>query len=218
MIDLSFSNATDGPLKLMLLGAHPDDIEIGCGATVLKMLDQYADLRIMWVVLSGNNSRKAEARMSADIFLRNATEGRVELVSFKDGYFPQEYGAIKDYFEQKLKPFDPSIIFTHYGGDKHQDHRLVSDLTRQTFRNHLILEYEILKYDGDLGQPNVYFQVSKAYGNAKAKALMDCFKSQTDKHWFTKDTFRSMLRIRGVESASTTGLAEAFYGNTLRFK
>ena len=215
MVELQFSPGVQSPLKLLFIGAHADDIEIGCGATILSLLERYLNCDVRWVVLSGSDERQREAKQCSDLFIRNAGDKRVNILSYEDGYFPQQAGEIKRYFEDELKPNDPSIVFTHNRHDLHQDHRIVSELTWNTFRNHLILEYEVLKYDGDLGQPNVYFHVSEKKCKEKVSNIMQCFQSQSEKHWFTEDTFWSMLRIRGVEAASSSKYAESFYGRKI---
>ncbi|MBN1559408.1 PIG-L family deacetylase [candidate division KSB1 bacterium] len=208
MLDLSFKT----PLQTILcLGAHPDDIEIGCGATLLTLMRKYENLSVKWIVFSAHGQRAIEARQSAELFLAKVDRRDVEMKEFKDGFFPYDGKEIKLYFEELKSQISPDIIFTHYRDDLHQDHRLVSELTWNTFRNHLVLEYEIPKYDGDMGSPNVFFHVNREQGDQKIELLMTAFASQRSKHWFTEDLFRSMLRIRGMESNSPSTLAEAFY-------
>ena len=197
--------------RLLCLGAHSDDIEIGAGGTLLKLIEQAPDLEIWWVVFSAPGSRAEEAQRSADEFLSGVSWKRVKIGSFRESYFPSEWPAIKDWFNEIKAEFDPQVVFTHYRDDRHQDHRVLSDLAWNTFRNHLILEYEILKYDGDLGCPNVFVPVSLDVSNRKIEALLKHFKTQLSKHWFTRDTFEAMHRIRGIECASSSGRAEAFY-------
>lgn len=192
-------------LRLLCLGAHSDDIEIGCGGTILRFLSE-RDVIIRWIVFSANQERALEAASSAAEYFN----GQSEIHHFRDGYFPYEGSEIKGVFE-KLKEFNPHLILTHTRHDRHQDHRLISDLTWNTFRNHLIWEYEIPKYDADLGSPNHYVTLSPQIVEQKINMLLAHFKSQTSKRWFTEETFRSILRIRGIESASETGYAEAFY-------
>ncbi len=205
--------SVDGPLKLLVIGAHSDDIEIGCGGTILKLLDDDPGASVSWVVLSGSPERADEARLSASAYLERAgrrnAEDQVLLESFRDGFFPSNVPTLKEYFENRLKPLDPDLIFTHYRHDRHQDHRTVSELTWNTFRNHLIVEYEILKYDGDLGQPNLYVSLTEEQCQYKTSGLVSHFISQRGKHWFSEDTFWSMLRIRGVEGG--VRFAEAFH-------
>jgi LmbE family N-acetylglucosaminyl deacetylase len=197
--------------RVLCLGAHSDDIEIGAGGTLLKLAGQVPELEIQWVVFSGSGPRAEEARRSAHEFLTGVGRKEVIIGSFRESYFPSEWVSIKDWFEEIKANFDPDIVFTHYRDDRHQDHRVLSDLVWNTFRNHLILEYEILKYDGDLGRPNLFVPLSEKLCDRKIELLMKHFKTQSTKHWFTSDTFEAMHRIRGIECASPTGRAEAFY-------
>jgi LmbE family N-acetylglucosaminyl deacetylase len=197
--------------RILCLGAHADDIEIGLGGTLLTLCAQIPDLQVYWVVFSAPGLRADEASRSADAFLGKAARKEVRIGAFRESYFPSEWPAIKDWFEQIKTNFDPDIIFTHYRDDRHQDHRVLSDLAWNTFRNHLIFEYEILKYDGDLGHPSVFMPLSEEICSRKIELLLQHFKTQSTKHWFTSDTFQAMLRIRGIECASPTGRAEAFY-------
>jgi LmbE family N-acetylglucosaminyl deacetylase len=203
--------------RVLCLGAHSDDIEIGAGGTLLKLAELIPDLEIRWVVFSAPGARAEEARQSADEFLAGVARKQVNVGSFRESYFPSEWVAIKDWFEEVKAKFDPDVVFTHYRDDRHQDHRVLSDLAWNTFRNHLILEYEILKYDGDLGQPNLFVPLSKELCASKIELLLKHFKTQSTKHWFTSDTFEAMHRIRGIECASGTGRAEAFYCRKLVF-
>jgi LmbE family N-acetylglucosaminyl deacetylase len=215
MKNLSFARQADSTFKVLCLGAHSDDIEIGCGGTVLRLLEENPDLEICWVVLGANGLRKKEAIESAHVFLGAAQKKEVITKEFRDGYFPQVWDEIKDFFEELKKKCQPDLILTHHRADLHQDHRLVSELTWNTFRNHLILEYEIIKYDGDLGAPNLFVQLTDPIVKKKIETILNCFKSQKDKSWFTEDTFASILRLRGVESNSPGRYAEAFYGRKM---
>ncbi len=206
---LSLSLAAPGPLRILCLGAHCDDIEIGCGGTLMQLLSANPGSEVLWVVFCSNDTRALEARECARTFLEKAGLCRVVIHSYRDGFLPYDGGPVKDAFEVLKKDFDPDIIFTHYLNDRHQDHRLISDLTWNTWRNHFILEYEVLKYDGDLGAPGVFVSLSDGVCSAKIDAIMKCYRSQSLKHWFRPDVFQSMMRIRGVESASR--YAEAFY-------
>jgi LmbE family N-acetylglucosaminyl deacetylase len=197
--------------RVLCLGAHSDDIEIGAGGTLLKLAGQVPDLEIRWVVFSAPGPRAEEARRSAEEFLTSVARKQVRIGSFRESYFPSEWPTIKEWFEEIKANFDPDIVFTHYRDDRHQDHRVLSDLAWNTFRNHLILEYEILKYDGDLGHPNLFMPLSEHLCARKIELLLRHFKTQAAKHWFTRDTFEAMHRIRGIECASATGSAEAFY-------
>jgi LmbE family N-acetylglucosaminyl deacetylase len=197
--------------RVLCLGAHSDDIEIGAGGTLLKLSEQASDLEICWVVFSAPGERAEEARASAGEFLSSSVRKQVKIGSFRESYFPSEWPLIKEWFEEIKATFVPDVVFTHYRDDRHQDHRVLSDLAWNTFRNHLILEYEILKYDGDLGQPNLFVPLSEQLSHRKIELLLKHFKTQAAKHWFTSDTFQAMHRVRGIECASPTGRAEAFY-------
>lgn len=198
-------------LNVLLLGAHSDDIEIGCGASVLRLIRENPNLQITWVVFSALGERGREARKSAEEFLKDVNRKQILVYEFKDGYFPYRGAEIKDIFEQLKQEVSPDLIFTHYRHDLHQDHRLLCELTWNTWRDHFILEYEIPKYDGDLGTPNFFIHVDKELCDRKTDAIIRFFQTQGNKHWFTAETFEAILRIRGVESKSPDGYAEAFY-------
>jgi LmbE family N-acetylglucosaminyl deacetylase len=213
MLPLHFARrASGGPLKVLCIGAHSDDIEIGCGATLLQLMaDRAAPVEITWVVLSGSHAREKEARASARDFTRRAASARIETAAFRDGYFPSLLSDIKDFFESLKATEDPDVIFTHRRNDLHQDHRVSNELTRNTWRNHLILEYEIPKFDGDLTPPNVFMPVSQVHATRKAALLMKHFATQRNKHWFDEETFLGLMRLRGLECASPTRYAEGFH-------
>ncbi len=196
--------------RVLALGAHSDDIEIGCGATLLSWMASTVPIEVRWVVFSAQADREVEAKNSAVDFLRGAAGSTVTIYEHRDGYFPSEFAAIKDRFEQLKRDFEPDIVLTHGRDDRHQDHRVISDLTWNSWRDHLVLEYEVPKYDGDLGQPNVYTPISKELAQLKIDKLMQHFSTQRSKRWFTPDTFHGLMRLRGVESGSPSGLAEAF--------
>jgi len=200
--------------KILCVGAHSDDIEIGCGGTLLKLARERKNLNVMWVVLSAEGPRAREARLGARRFLSAVRRKRVVVKQFRSSFFPFEGARIKSYFE-RLKSFQPDVIFTHYRDDRHQDHRLVSDLAWNTFRNHTILEYEIPKYDGDIGVPNVFVPLTEDVASTKVRHLCDTFQTQANKHWFTDDTFLSLMRLRAIECASRSKYAEAFYGRKI---
>jgi LmbE family N-acetylglucosaminyl deacetylase len=200
-----------GLRRVLCLGAHCDDIEIGCGGTILRWLAEQPALEFYWVVFSSDRERRKEALRSSDAFLRRTRKKKVCVEAFRNGFFPYVATEIKEYFENLKKRFSPDIIFTHCRDDRHQDHRLLSDLTWNTFRQHLILEYEIPKYDGDFAQPNLFVHLDEQLCRRKIRIILDTFKSQADKHWFTEDSFRAILRLRGVESAAPERHAEAFY-------
>ncbi len=197
-----------GAKKLLFLGAHSDDIEIGCGGTLLTLASANPGLKVLWIVLSAKGKRREEARSSAQRFLQGVEEAKVVVKQFRGSYFPAQIDGIKRYFET-LKSFEPDIVFTHYREDRHQDHRLLSDLAWNTFRDHLILEYEIPKYDGDLGTPNLFFPLEAAASKRKAQYIFQGFPTQKSKHWFSEDTFLALMRLRGMECAAE--YAEAFH-------
>ena len=197
--------------KILCLGAHPDDIEIGCGGTILHIIEEIPEAQFYWVVFSGNSERVKEAYQSANMFLAGAKSNNIHIQDYRESYFPFVGAKIKDYFEKIVKEFSPDLIFTHNNNDAHQDHQLISDLTWNTFRDHLILEYEIPKYDGDLGNPNLFINLDNNLVQKKINFILEIFKSQAEKQWFDEETFRSILRIRGIESNSPTKYAEAFY-------
>jgi LmbE family N-acetylglucosaminyl deacetylase len=197
--------------QVLLLGAHADDIEIGCGGTILKLLGEFPDTAVHWVVFSAAGRRREEATASATGFLAAARARSVVIHAFRDGYFPYDGAQIKDSFEQLKETVAPDVIFTHHGQDLHQDHRLLSELTWNTFRDHLILEYEIPKYDGGLGSPNFFVPLTEEHRQRKLALLMTAFPSQASKSWFTAATFEGLMRLRGIECASRLGYAEAFY-------
>lgn len=201
-------------LSILCLGAHSDDIEIGCGGTLLKILEEYTIDQVEWVVFASNEQRKIEAENSAQAYLDKVNHSNISVLAYRDGFLPYHAIEVKEEFERIKKRIDPDIIFTHYREDRHQDHRLISDLTWNTYRDHLILEYEIPKWDGDLGKPNFYVELPEKIISKKYQLLKDCFISQSTKHWFEEDTFRSLARIRGMESACK--YAEAFYGRKVR--
>ncbi len=204
------------PSTILCIGAHSDDIEIGAGATLLRMVREYPRARIVWVVLAAGGVRGEEARASAEAFLRGAGRAEIVLRTFRDGHFPAEWVEIKAFFET-LKAWAPDVVLCHHGRDLHQYHRLVSELAWNTFRDHLILEYEIPKYDGGLGSPNFFVPASVADTDRKIEILMSCFASQAGKHWFEDLTFRGLMRLRGLECCAPEHLAEAFYARKLRF-
>lgn len=201
--------------SVLCLGAHSDDIEIGAGATLLSLLERGVQLDVHWCVLSGGGIRDDEARKSAADFLAKAAGAQIDVMSFRDGFFPEQGEAIKQWFESLKQRVDPDLILTHRRDDAHQDHRKVCQLTWNTFRDHQILEYEIPKWDGDIGQPNVYVPVSAAALERKIDLLISHFGSQRSKQWFDDETFRGLARIRGMECRAPERYAEAFFGRKL---
>ena len=215
MLDLTLNRDPASALQLLCLGAHSDDIEIGCGGAILKLIETYPNLRVCWVVFSAGQQRAKEAFDSAQAFLEPVQEKEVVIHDFKDGFFPYIGAEIKTYFEQLKQALSPDLIFTHYRHDLHQDHRLICDLTWNTFRDHFILEYEIPKYDGDLGSPNFYVRLDRTTCQRKIKYLLDHFRTQANKHWFTEETFLAILRLRGIEARAPDHYAEAFYSRKM---
>jgi LmbE family N-acetylglucosaminyl deacetylase len=210
MLPLGFRPPAGEPLRLLCLGAHSDDIEIGCAGAILRLIAETADLRVQWCVFSATGARIDEARRAAADLLQGAGEAEIAIHGFRDGLFPAELAELKSRFEA-LKAFRPSLILTHCRGDLHQDHRTVSEMTHNTFRDHLVLEYEIPKYDPDLGNPNLFVPIEAEIAERKIALLMTHFGSQRSRGWFSADTFRAMLRLRGIGCQSPSGFAEAFY-------
>ena len=203
--------AGDRPLHLLAIGAHSDDIEIGCAGTILKLIAEGTVSEVSWVVLTGEAKRAGEASASAEAMLAEAPRSRIILKSFRDGYFPYDGAEIKGFFEELKAESSPDLILTHQRSDLHQDHRVTCELTWNTFRDHLILEYEIPKYDGDMGSPNLFVPLEDALCRRKVEHLMTHFGSQAPKRWFKEDLFSGLLRLRGMECNSPTSYAEAFY-------
>jgi LmbE family N-acetylglucosaminyl deacetylase len=197
--------------RILCLGAHADDIEIGCGGTILTLLESYPYTEFYWVVFSADQQRACEARNSANSFLQRARSKQVVIKEFRESFFPYIGATIKEHFEQLKHDFSPDVIFTHYRNDLHQDHRLISELTWNTFRNHLVLEYEIPKYDGDLGTPNIFVPLDEPIYRKKLQYILDSFQSQRRRNWFDQETFLSLLRLRGIECNAPSKYAEAFF-------
>jgi LmbE family N-acetylglucosaminyl deacetylase len=210
MLKLGSDAFEESVSSILCLGAHCDDIEIGCGGTVLKLLEGRPAVRVDWVVFSSDAGRAEEARASADAFLAGAASATVRVEEFRARYFPFVGAEIKEYFDSLGAEVSPDIVFTHLGDDLHQDHRLLSQLAYNTFRDHLILEYEIPKYDGDLPRPNAYVQLDERHCEQKVETICRIFESQAGKHWFSPETFKATLRLRGIECKSPSGYAEAF--------
>lgn len=215
MLSITLSSEVGKSPTVLFLGAHSDDIEIGCGGTILRLLRAFPSAHFHWVVFSSNKVRRKEALRSGNLFLKGAKSKQVVVRSYRDGFFPYQGARIKEEFERLKKRMNPNLVFTHYRHDLHQDHRLVNELTWNTFRNHLILEYEIPKYDGDLGSPNVFVPLEESVCKQKADLLDQAFQTQRTKHWFSEGTFFALMRLRGVEANSHTRFAEAFYGRKI---
>jgi len=200
------------PLKILCLGAHADDIEIGCGGLILSLAKSRRPLDVTWVVFSAPARREREARRGAAVFLKDIKRSRVVIKKFRDGQFPYQGALIKEVFEALKQETQPDLVLTHYREDRHQDHRVLSDLTWNTFRDHLVLEYEIPKFDGDLAAPNCFMPLDRATCGRKVTYLQSVFGSQRDKHWFSEETFMGLMRLRGMECRAPAGYAEVFYG------
>jgi len=198
-------------LEVLCVGAHCDDIEIGCGGTLLALQEQYPQCRIHWLVLTSTPGRRAEAAIAAAALLRPSTRGEIRICELPDGLLPAHLPEVKREFEAMKRDVAPNLVFTHHGRDLHQDHGLVSQVSWQTFRDHLILEYEIPKYDGDLTTPNMYVPLTAAAVARKIDVIMHSFPSQTGKFWFTADNLLSLMRLRGLESRAESGFAEGFH-------
>ena len=215
MLTLNLPGGESDVLSILCVGAHCDDIEIGCGGTLLELAAQRR-VRVTWLILSSDPERGREARRSAAAFLGHAADVQLDIREHRDGFLPYLGPQVKEEFEQLKRRVQPDLIFTHHRHDLHQDHRLASELTWNTFRNHLILEYEVPKYDADLGQPNVFAALSAETCRRKVETLLASYTSQASKAWFTSDLFMGLLRLRGMESNAPSGLAEAFHCRKLR--
>jgi LmbE family N-acetylglucosaminyl deacetylase len=211
MLPISFGLGQAAPLQLVCLGAHSDDIEIGCGGTILKLLGAYPGSTVTWVVFSGSEARQAEARASAADFLNSAATANVIVHGFKESYFPSAGAEIKDRFEELKRSVIPDLVFAHHRHDLHQDHRTIAELTWNTFRSHMIVEYEIPKYEGDLGHPNLFVPLTRAQSTRKVQLLTKHFASQAGRTWFRPETFHGLMSVRGVECNAPEGQAEAFH-------
>jgi len=210
MLPLTFSSGRRRTLEILCVGAHCDDIEIGCGATLMRLADEHP-LRVTWVILCSTSVRATEVQRSATLFLRKAKEHCVQLHGFRDGFLPAQWQEVKACYEDLKRQPRPDLIFTHERDDRHQDHRIARELTWNTFRDHLIFEYEIPKFDGGLGQPNLYVPVTTTLAERKSRQLLSAYKSQANRPWFAAEKFRGLMRLRGVESNAEAGFAEAFH-------
>lgn len=208
-------SSAGAPLEILAVGAHSDDIEIGCGGTILRLLAEHPGSTVDWVVLSANPERELEARASAADFLAAAETCKVWVQGFQESFFPAAWSQIKQFFETVRRATAPDLVLCHHQRDRHQDHRVVAELAWNTFRNHLIWEYEIPKYEGDLGQPNLFVPLSAAQAERKVELLMKHFASQAMRSWFRPDTFHGLMSVRGVECAARDGRAEAFHAHKL---
>jgi LmbE family N-acetylglucosaminyl deacetylase len=211
MIPLHLNRGGTEGLQILCLGAHADDIEIGCGGTLLRLTAQYPGCVVHWVVFSALGIREAEARRAASLFVGPTALKGPLLKTFPDGFMPFVGAEVKATFEELKQVISPDVIFTHHRSDAHQDHRLIADLTWNTFRDHWILEYEIPKYDGDLGQPSVFVPLPPEVSQQKVRSIIEAFPSQHSKRWFAEETFLALMRLRGMECHAPSGYAEAFY-------
>jgi len=216
MLDVLIGGPPRRPLKVLCIGAHCDDIEIGCGAALRVLQRRKAGVVVDWVTLAGSPTRRAETRRSMRMLLNSRSAGELVFGDLQDGVLPAHYREIKEFFEGLKARSTPDLIFCHEREDRHQDHRLVNEMVWNTFRDQVILEYEVPKWDGGLGQPNVYVPVSQRDVQKKIDVLMKCYRSQTSRDWFTPETFLAMLRLRGIECRAPSGYAEAFHGRKLR--
>jgi len=211
MLKFQLSKRGQDAFRILCIGAHSDDIEIGCGGTILRLLEENREVEVTWVVLGSNGKRDKEALKGARSFLAGTGTKTIIVKNYKDGFLQYAGKGIKQFFEKLKATTSPDVIFTHYRHDLHQDHRLISELTWNTYRNHLILEYEIIKYDGDLGSPNVFVHLTEQMCERKIAFVLKAFRSQVGKDWFTADAFWSILRIRGIECKAPEKYAEGFY-------
>jgi LmbE family N-acetylglucosaminyl deacetylase len=211
MLPLRIGQSESAPRRVLAIGAHPDDIEIGCAGTLLKLIEKNAVSEVRWVVLSGEGERASEARRSAEALLDTVPRSQIVVGDFPDGFFPYEGQRIKGFFEQLKAEFSPDVVFTHQRADLHQDHRLSCELTWNTFRDHLILEYEVPKYDGDMSAPNAFVPLDERLRQRKIDHLMSHFGTQLSRRWFREELFSSLLRLRGMECNSPSSYAEAFF-------
>jgi len=208
---LALKLGVERPPTILCIGAHCDDIEIGCGGTLVRWAREYPAARLLWAIFAGESGRAEESRQAATRLAGGLRGFELRFFDFRGSYFPADVTAIKDAFEGLKGAISPDVVLTHFLHDRHQDHALLSELTWNTFRSHLILEYEIPKYEGDLGHPNLFVPLSSQDLAQKVNVLMECFPSQRERSWFTEDTFRGLARLRGIECAATSGFAEAFH-------
>ncbi len=211
MLQLESIPDSANPLRVLCLGAHSDDIEIGCGASLLALMEANRAVNMRWIVFSGDSIRHAEAKSSFDSWTSHTETCRLDRYDFRDGFFPDQWAAIKEGLIILKETFEPDLIFTHTREDLHQDHRVIHEITCNCFRHHLVFEYEIPKYDGDLGRPNLFIPVTEDQAREKVTRLMRYFTSQHSKHWFSEELFMGLMRLRGMEAASATGYAEGFH-------
>ena len=211
MIHFNLAGGADRELQVLCLGSHSDDIEIGCGGSILRLAEDYPNCKFHWVVFSAEGARAAEAQRAADLFAGSNRLKSSQFKKFPDGFMPFMGKEVKVAFEELKEAVAPDLIFTHHQQDAHQDHRLIAELTWNTFRDHLILEYEVPKYDGDMGRPGVFVPLEPGIYQKKVRYILDVFRSQHPRRWFQEETFLSLMRLRGMECNAPSGYAEAFY-------
>ena len=216
MLDLSPLQGRDERLHILCIGAHCDDIELGCGGTLMTLQATGRVRRIDWIVLGSDATRRSEAEQAMRALVEPALRGRLLFGDFSDGSMPGQYGPVKAFFETLKELPEADLVFTHERDDRHQDHRIAAEMTWNTFRDHLILEYEIPKWDGGLGQPNCYVPIVREIAERKVATLLESHASQRHRDWFTAETFMALLRLRGLECRAPSGLAEAFHARKLR--
>lgn len=209
MLAVKLSRAANLPLRILCIGAHCDDIEIGCGGTIADLIANHPESIVHWIVFSASEAREREALAGANRVAGPKVE--TEILQFRDGYFPFMGVEIKDYFENLKQRVVPDLVFTHSLDDRHQDHKLLAELTWNTFRDHLILEYEIAKYEGDLKTPTFYVPLGEKTAVRKAQIIVETFTSQLNRRWFSKETFMALMRLRGIECNAPSGYAEGFH-------
>ncbi len=217
MLGFGLSVGPSDPLVVLALGAHSDDIEIGCGGTLMQLAASRPGLEVVWVVFAAHGPRVEEARTSAERVLEPVEKKDIRIESFPESFLPYHGADVKRFFETLKAEVEPDLIFTHCRHDLHQDHRLLCELTWNTFREHLVLEYEIPKYDGDLATPNVYVPIARETCDRKVEILLECFSTQHSKHWFTREVLAGLMSVRGAECRSETGYAEGFFGRKIVF-
>jgi LmbE family N-acetylglucosaminyl deacetylase len=210
MLPVSLGTRAGGPLRILCVGAHSDDIEIGCGGTILRLLSEHRGSAVHWAVFSANDTREREARASAADFLADAGAATVLVKAFRESFFPAAWAEIKDFFEEIKRQVNPDLVFCHQRQDLHQDHRVIAELAWNTFRSHLIFEYEIPKYEGELAIPNVFVPLPRGTADRKVELLQRHFTSQASRSWFRPDTFHGLMSLRGVECNAPEARAEAF--------
>jgi LmbE family N-acetylglucosaminyl deacetylase len=215
VLTVALNRALDEPVQILCLGAHCDDIEIGAGGTILQLLAERPGSTIRWVVFASTPDREREARASAEAFTAAAKEVTIDVYRFRESFFPYVAADIKEQFEAIHATIEPDVVLTHRREDEHQDHRTIAGLTWNTFRDHVVLEFEIPKYEGDLGHPNVYVDLPEPIAERKIELILEHFASQRRRPWFKASTFRGLMAVRGVECNASDGFAEAFHARKL---